>query len=467
MAGLMGDLVNSTQALSNHASSLNTIGRNLSNVNNSSYARQTVQTESYAGPGGAYYTRSQIISSRDAVLDRQVTNEVSATGAAAQNYQLYYQLNNVMSEQLNGSIGASLSTAQAEGTGITGGLSSFFNSWSALSASPQNYGAQSSVYSSAEELVTRLNSASESLDKVQESLDASLESQVSQVNALLEKIATLNSNIVRMEARQSGSASSLKDDRQAAMEELASLMDFSSTSEEDGSITIKLPGADGQTIVSNGTFGSISISKDGDGNNTGLVASFGGANTTLSPNSGSLSVLDPVNTSAIIGSLRGELNALASQLITSVNAAYQQSGQGDFFSGSGAGDISLLVANASSIVANSSTEAEGGNSVASAISALSTQSFSSGSDQIGGTFTSFAAAIATDVASNLSRATSTLETQEQMENLVRENRDNLTGVSTEEEMSSLLRAQNAYQASARVMSIINSLLELVTTRLGN
>ncbi|MBN1404416.1 MAG: flagellar hook-associated protein FlgK [Opitutales bacterium] len=475
MAGLMGDLINSSQALANHSSSLSTIGRNLSNVNNANYARQSVEKESYAGPGGAYYTLSQTTSARDAILDRQVTNEVSDTGAAKAEYDLYYQLNNVMSESLNGSLGASLETAEAAGTGITGGLSSFFNSWSALAASPNSYGAQSNVYTSAEELATRLNDASKSIDQVEETLNASLDDDVSEANALLEKIATLNSNIVRMEARQVGSANTLKDERQAAMEDLSSLIDFSSTSESDGSISISTNGDPAQTLVSGGVAGSIGIAVDAaTGQRTGLTTTFNGTTSAFAPESGSLSVLNPSNTSAVLTEMREQLDALASQLISSVNAVYQLSGQGDFFSGTGAADIAVAVADAASIKANyddgdaviTEDEAEGSNAVADAISKLSTQSFDGATDAFDGTFSTYAASIATDVAAEYSSATSALETQEEMELLVRENRDNITGVSTEEEMTSLLRTQSAYQASARVMSIVNTLLDLVTTRLG-
>ena len=501
MAGLMGDLINSSQALANHSSSLSTIGRNLSNVNNANNARQRVEKESYAGPGGAYYTLSQTTSARDAILDRQVTNEVSDTGAAKAEYDLYYQLNNVMSESLNGSLGASLETAEAAGTGITGGLSSFFNSWSALAASPSSYGAQSNVYTSAEELATRLNDASKSIDQVEETLNASLDDDVSEANALLEKIATLNSNIVRMEARQAGSANTLKDERQAAMEDLASLIDFSSTSESDGSISISTNGDPAQTLVSGGVAGSIGIAVDAaTGQRTGLTTTFNGTTSAFAPESGSLSVLNPSNTSAVLTEMREQLDALASQLISSVNAIYETSIDADvlqaayddaaltgeevtlgkFFSGTGAADIALAVTNAADITAEAAPvketdpvtgaivypNTEGNNTVADAISKLSTQSFDGATEAFDGTFSSFAASIATDVAAEYSSATSAMETQEEMELLVRENRDNITGVSTEEEMTSLLRTQSAYQASARVMSIVNTLLDLVTTRLG-
>jgi flagellar hook-associated protein 1 FlgK len=459
----MGDLIGSTQALRVHASSLKVVGSNISNVNNSSYARQTVATESYAGPGGAVYTSTQTQSTRDAIVDKQVVSEISRTGTAEAQYALYNDLNSVMSEELNGSIGASLDTAEAQGTGITGALSTFFNSWSALSASPSSAGAKAEVYSAAEELASRLNAASDAIDEAEALKTDSLNSQIDDVNGLLQKIATLNSDIIRMEAREAGSSITLQDERQAAIEELASYMKVSTQAQENGSVTVSLPsrgGVAGQVLVANGNAATISAT------DSALQATYGGVTSTITLEEGSLSVLDPASIGAVFDGLRSQLDALAGQLMSSVNAAYQQSGEGDFFTGTDAGDIALAVADSSDIVAASSTEASGGNSVATAIAALASQEYTEGTDSIGGTFSEYAAGMATDVAAKLESATDALETQQTVEDLIRSNRDNISGVSTDEEMTDLLRAQNAYQASARILNVINTLLDLVTTRLG-
>jgi flagellar hook-associated protein FlgK len=54
---------------------LKVIGDNLSNVNNSSYARKSVETSSFSGAGGAIYTSSSVTSARDSIADRQVSRK--------------------------------------------------------------------------------------------------------------------------------------------------------------------------------------------------------------------------------------------------------------------------------------------------------------------------------------------------------------------------------------------------------
>jgi flagellar hook-associated protein 1 FlgK len=475
MAGLIGDLLSSSDALTRHSASLNVIGDNIANVNNSDYSRKTVATESYSGPGGAVYTKSSVVSSRDSIADRQVIEETSDAGAFEAKKTLYSNLNNVMSESLNGSLGTSLSEAQAEGTGITGGLTTFFNNWSSYAASPNASASQGELYTNAQDLASRFNAANKALDDAQGSLNDSLDSNISKANALLSKIATLNSEIVSMEARESGSASDLADTRQAAMEDLAKIVNFSSTTEDNGSVTLTLPsstGGTGQTLVSGGNAATFAATKNSDGDYTGITSTFKGSTSSISPTGGTLSVLNPTVTTAAIKDARDKLDAVAKQLISSTNAIYGKSssdGKATFFTGTGAGDIALSsdVAKASDIKAGYASSVDGSNDLANDMASLLKQSFSKSSgDSVDGTLTSSVAGIATDIASKLNEATDASSQQNEMLSLVTTNRNNISGASTDEEMSNLIVTQHAYQASARILSTVNTLLDLVTTRLG-
>lgn len=470
MSGLLGEILSNAQALNNRTTSLSVIGTNIGNVNSSTYARQKVETSSYSGPGGVVYTASRIVSSRDSIVDRQVVEETSQSGSADELASLYQSLNNVMSESLNGSMGATLATAEANGTGITGGLSRFFNAWSSYAATPNSSAAAGSVYTAAEELANRLNSADSDLTSLQDSKNSELDADVTDANSLLSSIAESNRNIVTMEARNPGSSASMKDEREAAMEKLAKLVNFDSTTESDGSVTITLASGDSatpQTLVSRGTAGSISVTKDASGAYTGLSATFGAATQDFTPSGGALSVLNPPTVSAAIEEVRSQLNALAGQISTSVNSAYSASGVSSFFSGTTAGTLSLAVSSGSAIRAASSSESTGGNSVALAVSALADTKYSTSSGAlVNGTLSGAAADIATSVAEKYNSASDTSDAQTEVLSMVKGNRDNITGSSTDEEMSDLIREQHAFQASARVLSIVDSLLETVTTRLG-
>jgi flagellar hook-associated protein 1 FlgK len=479
MSNLLGEILTSSNSLSSQSAKLSVISNNISNVDNSSYARESVETSSISGPGGVVYSESTITSARDAILDRQVIEETSTASSLDETESLYDDLNTVMSESLNGSLGASLDTAVSEGTGITGGISSFLNAWSAYAASPNDSSAQSEVYSTAQELVQRLNDASEALDEVQADENAALEDDVDSANTLLQKIADLNTQILSAQNRNDSSASELEDEREAAMEDLAGYIDYDYTTESNGTVTITVAsGADSSgttTLVSGGTAGSIGIVSDTDGDYTGLSVTGAGSTTSSSftATGGSLSVLDPSVTSATIEGIRDQLDALANQIVTSVNSIYSETstdGTATFFTGTTAADIAISssITDSTDITAGSATEASGGNSVALEISDLLDKDYSTESgDYIDGTLTEDAAGIATDISSELETATDASDTQDEVLSSVTETRDNVSGVSTDEELSDLIRTQHAYQSSARVLSTINTLLEIVTTRLGS
>ena len=60
-----------------------------------------------------------------------------------------------------------------------------------------------------------------------------------------------------------------------------------------------------------------------------------------------------------------------------------------------------------------------------------------------------------------------MESQQSMVDSAQDKRDNYMGVSTDEELSSLMKAQNAYNASSRFFNVVNSMLETLVLGLGN
>ena len=53
-----------------------------------------------------------------------------------------------------------------------------------------------------------------------------------------------------------------------------------------------------------------------------------------------------------------------------------------------------------------------------------------------------------------------------IQQLVRNQRDTVSGVSMDEEMADLVKYQRAFQASSRVFSVVDELLDTVVNRLG-
>ena len=71
-----------------------------------------------------------------------------------------------------------------------------------------------------------------------------------------------------------------------------------------------------------------------------------------------------------------------------------------------------------------------------------------------------------DLGRAVSAANSRQEDQANIQALVVTQRQGLSGVSMDEEMADLLKFQRAFQASSRVVNIVDSLLDVIVNRLG-
>jgi flagellar hook-associated protein 1 FlgK len=102
------------------------------------------------------------------------------------------------------------------------------------------------------------------------------------------------------------------------------------------------------------------------------------------------------------------------------------------------------------------TGATGSNDVALAISQLR------GSASIDGTYKAFVAKVGGD----LNEATRMQTNAQVLTDSVENRRQSVAGVSMDEEMSNLVRFQRAYQASARAMSTMDEMLDVLINRTG-
>ena len=98
---------------------------------------------------------------------------------------------------------------------------------------------------------------------------------------------------------------------------------------------------------------------------------------------------------------------------------------------------------------------------------MASTTFSTGSgDAIDGTFSGFFSKSVSKLGQTLASANSRVQDQTNIERLVRAQRDGVSGVSLDEEMADLLKFQRAFQASSRVFSVMDELLDTVVNKLG-
>ena len=468
MSGLYATLNASVKALNAHSRAIEVAGKNLANVNNTSYARQRV----LYGDRGTYETTEGVESLglealyvqqvRDALLDRQVLRETSLKGAFEAEQSGYQRAQAALGESINRS--ASVDTAASTTAGLGSVIDDFFSAFQSFAARPSDTGERGTLLQSAAILSDRFQLTDQRLAQVQSDLDAQVAADVQSANSLLSAIAALNGQIGRFEINAPGSAADLRDQRQARLEELAAVLPIEVRESGGGQVQVVTKGADGAdvTLVDLATVpGAIAFD--------GAQLTAGDPPVALAPGAGAIKgALDARD--GAVQTLRDDLDRLAAQLVASVNALYNPTGTtGDFFvaSGTTAGalrvDPGVTVANLKA----SDGGAAADNSVALAIAQLALKGFSTtGGDRIDGTFSNYYASSVTRLGQALATANARVDDQNNIEQLVRSQRDAVSGVSLDEEMADLMKFQRAFQASSRVFTLVDDLLDVVVNQLG-
>jgi flagellar hook-associated protein 1 FlgK len=476
--GLNGALWMGSQALNANQIAIQTTGNNITNINTPGYARQRANftTDAQTGTGGEIDMGTQISdveSLTSNLLNSMVQQTLGQQGYADNQASLTSTVQDALGEQLSSSASTSSSTTTQSGSGpIQTAMTNFFSALQNLSNSPTDASARQVVVQDAQTLASALNGATQRLQSTQSQVASDASNLTTQINQLSQQIASLNQQIVAVQSASGTNANDLVDTREADIETLSGLVNVTATNESDGSVTVTLADNPAVTLVSGDD-------SNGAGTTQSLSASFNAASATpltISasttgalgagvPSGGSLgSDVDVANN--VIGSpaadgntgLLGQLDGVAASLISAVNAqnaaGYDLNGNagGTFFTGTGAGNIAVssgIVNNPSTIAAASTSGATLDGSNALALSQLQSNA---------GILPAFQ-----DMVSNLGETVASAQTnqttQDQITQQVQSQRNSVSGVSIDEEMTNLINFQQSYAASARFISTISSLYD--------
>ncbi len=463
MSGLIGGLISGAKALMAHQTGVEVAGRNLANVNTPGYARQRVilgdrvQIQSSFGSIGTGVEALGIKQIRDQFLDIAVIRETSQSARLQAEQSALRRAESNLGEQVDRSAdSAAVGDAMHSTNGISAGLNDFFNAFDNLAANPTDAGARQSLLQKADLLANKFNVTDQRLSGLQGDLTAEIDTGVGRVNSLLEQIANLNSTIAQSELGAPGGAVGLRDERQARLEELATFMDFT---------TRAIPGSNGQIqIVAHDAGGADVLLVDrtsvlGGVTFNGTQFSGGVPAAPLAVSGGALAGLLGAR-DGTVQQLRDDLKRTADQLTTAVNAAYGVTGANFFETPPTRGLLALDPALNFNTLKATATGDAGANEVALAVSDVARRSFSTaGGDAINGTIGGFFNQTVSGLGGNLSNVNAKLSDQDIVAKMLTAQRDSVSGVSLDEEMADLMKFQRAYQASARVVRVMDEMLD--------
>lgn len=472
MSGLFAALYNNSNAMRAHTSALEITSRNMANVNNPAYARQRViygDRGTVDTPMGAVSLGLEAIGiqqMRDKLLDRQITDETSVTELFKTQLSYLEQAQTALGQGLFGKTGAidTIGSNADLPAGIAASLDQFFNAWQGFATNPTSGVVKQQLIAATDDLVGKIQLADRRLGDLSlpavagNTITGQMDAGSSAVNGLLTTIADLNRQIGRVEVINPGNAIDLRDQRQGKLEELAKYLDFTVVEQTSGQIAIQVVDSASNPV----NLVDLSVVQ-------GALAR-NGANYQWTPTTGPAVTLDVTGGSlagyqqvgATVQGYRTQLDAFVNALVTQVNTAYNSTTNGDFFAAGGTTAATISrTATVSTVVATDVGGAAGGNDRARAVAALA-----SNNAFLGGTpaeaFTSIVTGVAQDVATTGSR----IEDQQTLQQLLKAQRDSYGGVSLDEEAADMMRLQRAFQASAKMLGVMDDMLAQVLDTLA-
>jgi flagellar hook-associated protein 1 FlgK len=466
MMGLFNILDMGASSLDVQTQGTSVTGENLANVNNPAYSRQVVQLgpstplNTTIGQEGTGVTATAITQVVDALLNGQIQSEAGVTGSLNAQQTALQDAEGALGEQITNT---STSGTDSSPNGIAASLSSLFQSLQALSVSPSDTSLRQAVIASAQDLATQFNQVSSSLTNLVGTINNSITSDVASVNQDAAQIASLNKQIVEAQAI-GGSANELLDQREQALEDMAGKINFTTSTEANGAIDIN---TNGITLVSGITQSDSLVAAWQPTTGQWLVKSQN-LGTFITPSGGSIEG-DITARSGAVAQLQTGLNTLAGQLITSVNTIYSagydsngNTGQ-DFFTGTDAASIgvnSALPNDPGQFQASGTPGNAGDNTVALALAQLANTSLSGLNNQ---TLSGSYADTVANLGSSLASVNDQVTNNGAMSQMLTNQRDSVSGVNIDEEMTNLMQYQKAYEASAQLISTINQMLQTVVS----
>jgi flagellar hook-associated protein 1 FlgK len=411
---------------------LDITGHNIANANTEGYSRETAVLQTnppitipaaspLTGKGAqlgtgvavADYTRIH-----NTYLDSQYRTQNSALSGAA--------------TQSGGLTQAQAAFNEPTSAGVAAQLSAFWSSWNSLADSPTSEAAKEGVVSAGQQLARSFNQLSAQLTTFAAQAGEQYESLTGangEVEDFAVQVAELNQQIKI--AQQAGQTpNDLLDRRDLLLDKLSTLAQVTVSLQPDGTDTVTFGDA-AKPLVEGSTANWPQALTSAAGGKLGALLSLSGESGTLA-------------------GYRTALDEVAAALAESVNALHTST---PFFSGTTAATLAVAVAPGK--VQSSSTKASGGNDVALAITALR-----------GGEADQHYAGLVEKLGSDVMTAQDNATNYQTTVTAIANQRQSVSGVSLDEEMTNLIAFQRGYQASARTLTAMDQMLETLILHTG-
>jgi flagellar hook-associated protein 1 FlgK len=435
---------------------------NVANVATEGYARRRVEGASAgAAPQPAMWSRYTGVGDgvRVSGVNRMTDELLNVRGRREHGNQAYLDVRQASLERVEGGLG------EPGDAGVGAALADFRSAWHELANNPVSSAARAQVLSDGRAVVDALKTQARNVEAEAGDLRFHVVADVSEVNALARGLADANSGIAAGTLNGSD-VGLLLDTRDQLTLRLAELTGAKATIRADGGADVSVNGvplvsgnqadllevASGITATGESDGGPVTFAITGASGTTPVPAGLGGE----------VGAITDLLTTTLPAYVAG-LEAVATELAAKVNSQHQQGADragaagGPFFSYDPSdvmGTLAVAITDPDLVAASSvpgSANLDAGNAAALATAGGVEDSYQR-----------LVTGFGTEVIESRRRAAN----QQVVTGQVDDAKDQLAGVNLDEEMVNMLSAQRAYEAAARVMTTVDSVLDTLINRTG-
>ncbi|RHW39938.1 flagellar hook-associated protein FlgK [Lysinibacillus yapensis] len=510
----------SKRGLFTQQSALYTTGHNISNANTEGYSRQRVNmqpTLPYPGVGLNNDTNAGYIGTgveagsvqriRDSFIDKQYRQEATKLGYWEARSQSITEMEDILTEPSD--------------YGLAQSLNDFYNSLQDLNVNPEDGGARAVVVQRGIAVADSFHYMHNSIQQIKENAASEIGILLRDANSILEQIAGINAQIQAVEPN-GYLPNDLYDARDNLIDKLSTYFPVETTKVQSGgnalanaegslTVSLKLNGVQSITLVEGKNFAKLSNRGTNTETPTGMVTGLGGVDSSGDSINADINIFNslgkfkslvdsygyksnvttPASEKGLFPDMLKKLDTLAKEFADAFNSIHKKgtdlkgvTGKEFFVSNDTSSPITggniyvsqTILNDASLIAASDSLETtpiptpepgNGKNALALANIKFKNLNDQNGGGNLGGvSVQTYFEGLIGQLGVDGQQAERLKYNSETLKQAVTEKRASVSSVSLDEEMTNMITFQQAYNANARMISVIDETLDKIINGMG-
>jgi flagellar hook-associated protein 1 FlgK len=426
---------------------LSTVSENIANSGATGYTRRTTSISEVGSSGSVtgqsgFNGMGSVVTGVVRVGDDFRAAEVRSTGADLAKTEASVTWLGRIEDTMSGS---QLGTS----------LGSFFNAATQLSADPTSSAARSTMMEAATGVANAFSETGAALDQTSADIDSMGNDSAQSLTTIAATLAQINQGLGRAQPGSAGQAT-LLDQRDQALEQMSALTDTTVSFDAAGRATVQAGAAGGPLLVQNANSATVTYARNSGGSVQFSVLN-GATQQLMTPSGGALAGI--AEGAQKVADAQGQLASIAKSFVDDVNGV--QAGGRDINNNpgaqmfaidpSGTAQVAMSMTDPGTIAAGLAGGGQRDNSNLANLAAIRTS----------GGYENAIVDLTTTNAATLAQRNSVADAQTTIHNNAVNQRDSQSGVSLDNEAVDLMRFQQAYSASGRVIQTARDVFQTI------